>query len=467
MSYESSISRKFYLCGIPVMTFQTSGDSTSVRLFGRIPLCKVKRTLTKFCVYLGPCELFKVRCSGVLPVELPSFALPGSRHDDGLRRFYFNIGRLHETDAKTGIQRVARSLLLCLCKHPPEGYTVVPVYCRRDRPGFFCAADYVRKHMPEWTGPDADLPVDFATGDMLFSPIPDLNEALAQQNVFKILMRHGVKVISIVHDVIPLTHPQYCVKAVNDDMARWLPLVAQSSGMIAVSQYSLHEFLKWMQKAGIRPRDDFFTGWFHLGADIRSSAPSSGIPEEAESVFVAMRARPSLLEVSTVEARKGYAQALAAFERLWARGVDVNFVIVGKAGWNVEELIRKLEKHPELGRRLFWLKGISDEYLERVYQAASGVLMPSEVEGFGLAVIEGAYHGKPLILRDIPVFREIAGDNATYFSGLEPEPLADVIEQWLKDFEQGAVLPSTGIRPLTWEESARMLLSRLPLQDKE
>ena len=95
------------------------------------------------------------------------------------------------------------------------------------------------------------------------------------------------------------------------------------------------------------------------------------------------------------------------------------------------------------------------------------MLMPSEVEGFGLAVIEGAYHGKPLILRDIPVFREIAGDNATYFSGLEPEPLADVIEQWLKDFEQGGVIPSTGIKPLTWEESARMLLSRLPLQDKE
>ena len=65
----------------------------------------------------------------------------------------------------------------------------------------------------------------------------------------------------------------------------------------------------------------------------------------------------------------------------------------------------------------------------KVYEAASGVIMPSEAEGFGLAIIEGAHHGKPLILRDIPVSREIAGDHATYFSGLDPEPLADCIEQ--------------------------------------
>jgi len=133
----------------------------------------------------------------------------------------------------------------------------------------------------------------------------------------------------------------------------------------------------------------------------------------------------------------------------------------------MDDFFKRVEQHPEFGRRLFWLKGISDEYLNAVYEAASGVIMPSEAEGFGLAVIEGAHHGKPLILRDIPVFREIAGDNATYFSGLEPKPLAECLELWLEDFKRGSVIPSTGIKPLTWAESAQMLLQRLGLATAE
>ena len=176
-----------------------------------------------------------------------------------------------------------------------------------------------------------------------------------------------------------------------------------------------------------------------------------------------MSARPSFLEVSTVEPRKGYGQALAAFERLWAKGVDVNFVIVGRKGWKIDELAQKIDEHPENGKRLFWLKGISDEYLNKVYEAATCVLFPSEAEGFGLAVVEGARHGKPLILRDLPVFREIAGENATYFSGLNPEALSACLEKWLDNYAAGQVVSSSGIRALTWEESARMLLSRLPL----
>ena len=52
----------------------------------------------------------------------------------------------------------------------------------------------------------------------------------------------------------------------------------------------------------------------------------------------------------------------AAFEQLWARGVDTNLVIVGKQGLKVEALVKRLRTHLELGKRLFWLEGISDEY---------------------------------------------------------------------------------------------------------
>jgi hypothetical protein len=59
---------------------------------------------------------------------------------------------------------------------------------------------------------------------------------------------------------------------------------------------------------------------------------------------------------------------LSAFEQLWQQGRDVNLVIVGKRGWLVDDLSQRMSEHAENGRRLFWLQGISDEYLGLIYQ---------------------------------------------------------------------------------------------------
>ena len=61
----------------------------------------------------------------------------------------------------------------------------------------------------------------------------------------------------------------------------------------------------------------------------------------------------------------------------------------------------------EIGNRLFWLEGISDEYLEKIYDAATCLIAASEGEGFGLPLIKVAQHKLPIIARDIPVFREV------------------------------------------------------------
>jgi len=168
-------------------------------------------------------------------------------------------------------------------------------------------------------------------------------------------------------------------------------------------------------------------------------------------------ARPSFLSVSTIEPRKGYAQLLTAFEQLWRGGADANLVIVGKQGWNVEELVQTLRDHPEGGRRLFWLKGISDEDLERVYKSSACLIFASEAEGFGLPIVEAARHGLPLLLRDIPVFREIAGPYATYFKGTAAADLASAVADWLDLRAKGEAPQSSGIRIQTWAESAGQL----------
>jgi len=161
--------------------------------------------------------------------------------------------------------------------------------------------------------------------------------------------------------------------------------------------------------------------------------------------------------VGTVEPRKGHVQAFAAFEQLWAEKVDVNLVIVGMAGWGVEGLPDLLKQHEEENEQFFWLQGISDEYLEKVYGASSCLLAASLGEGFGLPLIEAAQKGLPIIARDIPVFREVAGDHAFYFEGDAPDALASAIRTWVQ-LEKERRAPSSAEMPwLTWKESADQL----------
>ena len=169
--------------------------------------------------------------------------------------------------------------------------------------------------------------------------------------------------------------------------------------------------------------------------------------------------------VGTLEPRKGHAQALEAFNQLWAHGVDAALVIVGLPGWMTEVTQRRIRHHDEFGKRLFWYMDASDAMLERLYTSCTALLAPSEGEGFGLPLIEAARHNLPILCRDLPVFREVAGEHAAYFSGLDVDSLAGALQDWLSARRRGAVPVSDGIRRFTWNESARQLMN-VALQDR-
>jgi glycosyltransferase involved in cell wall biosynthesis len=180
--------------------------------------------------------------------------------------------------------------------------------------------------------------------------------------------------------------------------------------------------------------------------------------------------------VGTIEPRKGHLQAIDAFEQLWAAGVDVNLVIVGREGWKpladadrrtLPRIMERLRGSPELGRRLLWLDGIDDDTLQQVYLASTCLLFPSEGEGFGLPLIEAAHHGLPLLVRDLPVFREVAGVHAHYFSGMDGAALAGAVREWLALHAEGRAPTPQGMTWMTWQEQARALLALLTSPAKE
>ena len=123
----------------------------------------------------------------------------------------------------------------------------------------------------------------------------------------------------------------------------------------------------------------------------------------------------------------------------------------------IPKITNTIRHHPQLGKRLFWLEGISDEYLEKIYAASTCLIAASEGEGFGLPLIEAAQHRLPIIARDIPVFREVAGEHAHYFSGMEPSNLAVAIKRWIELYRSGEHPRSDDMPWLTWKESTERL----------
>jgi glycosyltransferase involved in cell wall biosynthesis len=274
----------------------------------------------------------------------------------------------------------------------------------------------------------------------------------------------GVRVYFVVYDLLPIQFPQFWESRhlVNQMHEEWLKVVAQGDGAVCISKTVADQLGQWVKNSGIAHAPQFQIGWFHLGADLGGPGISTPVTSELDPVLVdAIHKRPSFLMVGTLEPRKGYAQVLEAFELLWSAGKDINLIIVGKKGWLVDELSRKLITHPELSKHLYWVQDAGDEGLQQLYAQSTCLIAASYGEGFGLPLIEAAQKGISVIARDIPIFHEVAADGAYYFQGEGAKDLAKDIEAWLKLYEQNQHPSSSHIQWSTWSQSTAQLWSQI------
>ncbi len=374
------------------------------------------------------------------------------------KQFLLDISVLVRFDSKSGIQRVVRSLLSELLTNPPSGFRVEPVYAKPFQGGYFYARKFALRFLECPDHPLEDEPVETYSGDIFLALDCGYHVVEQQANFYSHIREIGGKVYFIVYDLLPVLIPDDFPKGTDTLHKKWLTVLAKADGVVCISRAVAHELIEWLNFFGPNRLLPLKVGWFHLGADIAGSIPTTGLPDNSDNVLKELFSRPTFLMVGTIESRKGYKQTLAAFDLLWKQGNDVNLVLVGRRGWKVVPLLERLNLHPENNRRLFWLDSISDEYLEKIYDAASCLIAASEGEGFGLPLIEAAQHNLPIIARDIPVFREVMGEHGFYFAGVTPNALADRVCEWLVLEKTGQAPKSSAMPWLTWKQSTQNLL---------
>jgi glycosyltransferase involved in cell wall biosynthesis len=372
---------------------------------------------------------------------------------DTVRQLMIDVSELVQRDAGTGIQRVTKNIMMKCLENPPPGFRVEPIY--DDGSGILRHAHRLAAKLIGLDDLDlGDDLVDLQAGDILLGVDLIAHQIEGRDALNRHLRQRGVQSYYVVYDLLPLNRPEWFPPF--PQFRSWLQRIGSfADGLVCISKAVADQLLEQLPDLGIDRKDGLKIGHFHLGADI--GAEGGTLSPEVQRILTSRN--PIFLVVGTVEPRKGHAQALAAFERLWARGVEAELVIVGKQGWMVEKTVDRMRGHAQAGKRLHWLNHATDADLNALYDGCSALLGVSLDEGFGLPLIEAAKHALPILARDIPVFREIAGDHAAWFSGTTAEDLASALESWIELWTVGDAPTTAGMPWLTWEQSAQQLLN--------
>ena len=368
-------------------------------------------------------------------------------------RLLVDVTEMAREDLLGGIHRTTRRILAEWLMQPPPGLRVEPV--RLSAKGRFVHARGLLARMlglaPGEAG--ADVPVAPRAGDV-FVGLDLLRDHAAQAApAVQALREGGARIGFVLYDLLPLQHPEWFPEGMDALFADWLRLVvAEADRVLCISRTVADDADAAMAALGGRvPR----VAHFPLGCDLVAlSAPRRCLPARKPG-------QTRWLMVGTVEPRKGYAQALDAFDALWARGIPVELAIVGRAGWRVERLLARLASHPERGRRLHWIEGADDAELLAAYRDCDVLLAASEGEGYGLPLVEAAALGLPVLARDLPVFREVAGEGAEFFREADAEGLEFSVLEWMRFHERGETADPARVASRTWRQSAEALAAVL------
>jgi glycosyltransferase involved in cell wall biosynthesis len=373
-----------------------------------------------------------------------------------------DLSHTSHTRARTGIQRVTRSLRTALGEravgitHDPhlrawraleawENANLTATGAATKRGARWPIAARVRGRLRRFLGQATSLPPNAGVlVPEIFSPavaraLPSLFEAV-----------RGPR-IAVFHDAIALQFPELTPPGTVGRFPAYLVELLAFDGIAAVSEASaaaLTDYWRWLgapQPPPVRA--------LPLGVDLPSSPPAGSMTPTDSDVRV--------LSVGSIEGRKNHLALLDACEALWAGGARFSLQLIGLAhaqtGAAALNRIRSLQS---AGRPLHYGGPAGDAEVAAAYAACSFTVYPSQCEGFGLPVLESLVHGKPCVCSARGALGESArGGGCVALDSVEASTLAATIGRLVAAPAERAALAAAARqrRFRTWTEYANDL----------
>ncbi|RFD19380.1 glycosyltransferase family 1 protein [Komagataeibacter melaceti] len=231
--------------------------------------------------------------------------------------------------------------------------------------------------------------------------------------IARFIRRHKAVFVPMVHDLIPLEFPEYARPAEPARHQRRIATVTSlAQGVIVPSQVVADSLAPFVTRSGRDITVTVIPHGLHLHA--LQPAPVAATP-------AARQERPYFVSLGTIEPRKNHLLLLNIWRDLVHEMGDAapQLILVGRRGWENENIIDMLERCPALRGHVVEHNDLSDLQVVTLLQHSQGLLFPSFAEGFGLPLAEALALGVPCICSDLPVFREVAGNVATYLDPLD------------------------------------------------
>jgi len=222
------------------------------------------------------------------------------------------------------------------------------------------------------------------------------------------LHRYRLRPLFFIHDMIPLTHPEYCRPGeARRHRERMRTILTMGCGVIANSTVTLNQLSAYAQAE-------------HLILPPSVVAPLAPA-DFSVSAACPLLHKPYFVILGTIEPRKNHWLLLQLWRQLVERlGEEApRLVVIGQRGWECENVVDLLERCVTLRGYVFEYPACTDTELAAWLRHACALLFPSFTEGYGLPLVEALALGVPVIASDLPVFREIAGDIPEYLDPLD------------------------------------------------
>lgn len=367
------------------------------------------------------------------------------------RQILVDVSELHLRDVGTGIQRVVRSITRELLSDEELIAIVRPIYLNTRSEKYYYADSIAENLLNlDKTGSD-QVEVEMWSGDVYLGVDLTTKNLKLRKDLLHKMNAAGVKTSYVVYDLLPIEFPQYFESGAKETFLHWLDLVRCANSVHCISEATANAYIASLGDDLHKSKQEISV--FRLGSDFISNPVILG--PKAGTTFL------KYLMVGTLEPRKGHAEALDAFEQLWAKNFNISLTIVGNIGWLSQDLQRRLESHVELGSRLFWLRNVGDAQLAKIYQSHDALIAASYGEGYGLPLIESMHYGLICIARDIPVFREVAPRTTIFFDSKNSQ-LVDQIEMLVTRGPNIQVtIDKNGNSLLNWREATQILKNQV------
>jgi glycosyltransferase involved in cell wall biosynthesis len=260
-----------------------------------------------------------------------------------------------------------------------------------------------------------------------------------------------IPVVATLHDAIMLKHPEWSKTRfsmlknhLKKRSTRW------ADHYIAVSQAMVDDLVKYWQvdeKDISVVHSGVADHWFEKISD-----------EVKNAVLRKYKLQKNfVLSVGTLQPRKNVSRLIDAYLQL-PRELQQHhpLVIVGKNGWQTQDLIKKIRRL-EVSHTIHWLQYVDFEDLRALYQCAKIFAFPSLTEGFGLPILEAFASNTPVITSNISSMPEIAGNAASLVDPYNTEQITDSLFNLLTNTTYREHLIQSGnerVIKFTWKNCA-------------